>query len=200
MGAAARRRACEIFHPEVVMSQIEALFLDLQELRQNAPAASSSSSPQLDLVRTFFSYATSAEAGSTSHQPAEKLPSLPLPVRAFRGPLWDLLEESLPRIFTKSWAEFSAIRAISRLERTLLIRTSLPLTSKLRHWVITSRWQRWLFPACCAVPYLVILLWLLSRGLVWVAQVLLAPLVMGGVLAGMTLWLAKQEFRNSLRR
>ena len=50
------------------------------------------------------------------------------------------------------------------------------------------------------MPYLVILLWLLSRGLVWVAQVLLAPLVMGGVLAGMTLWLAKQEFRNSLRR
>ena len=27
-----------------------------------------------------------------------------------------------------------------------------------------------------------------------------APLVMGGVLAGMTFWLARQEFRNSLRR
>ena len=47
--------------------------------------------------------------------------------------------------------------------------------------MITSRWQRWLFPACCAVPYLGILFWLLSRGLIWVAQVLLAPLVMGGV-------------------
>ena len=81
-----------------------------------------------------------------------------------------------------------------------MIRTSLPIATKLRHWVITSRWQRWLFPACCAVPYLAILLWLLSRGLIWVAQVLLAPLVMGGVLAGMTFWLAKQEFRSSLRR
>ena len=46
--------------------------------------------------------------------------------------------------------------------------------------MITSRWQRWLFPACCAVPYLAILIWLLSSGLVWIAQVLLAPLVMGG--------------------
>ena len=81
-----------------------------------------------------------------------------------------------------------------------MIRTSLPLRSKLRHWLITSRWQRWLFPACCAVPYLAILFWLLSRGLFWVAQVLLAPLVMGGVLAGMTLWLAHQEFRNHLRK
>lgn len=81
-----------------------------------------------------------------------------------------------------------------------VVRTSLPLRAKLRHWVITSRWQRWLFPACCAVPYLAILFWLVSRGLIWVAQVLLAPLVMGGVLAGMTVWLAHQEFRNHLRR
>ena len=81
-----------------------------------------------------------------------------------------------------------------------MIRTSLPLIAKFRHLVITSRWQRWLFPACCALPYLGILFWLLSRGLIWVAQVLLAPLLMGGVLAGMTLWLARQEFRNSLRR
>tara|TARA_B100000674_G_scaffold411748_1_gene359907 strand:- start:32 stop:277 length:246 start_codon:yes stop_codon:yes gene_type:complete len=81
-----------------------------------------------------------------------------------------------------------------------LIRTSLPFKAKLRHWLITSRWQRWLFPACCAVPYVGILLWLLSLGLIWIAQVLLAPIVMGGVLAGMTFWLARQEFRNSLRR
>ena len=66
--------------------------------------------------------------------------------------------------------------------------------------MIKSRWQRWLFPACCTVPYVVILSWLLTRGLLWVAQVLLAPLVMGSVLAGMTLWLAKQEFRNTLHR
>ena len=61
-----------------------------------------------------------------------------------------------------------------------MIRSSYCLATKLRHWVITSRWQRWLFPFCCAVPYLAILIWLLSRGLIWVAQILLAPLVMGG--------------------
>ena len=52
MGAAARQRACETFHPDVVMSQIEALFLDLQDRRQQAAAAPASPSPQLDLVRT----------------------------------------------------------------------------------------------------------------------------------------------------
>ena len=81
-----------------------------------------------------------------------------------------------------------------------MIRTSLPLNAKLRHLIITSRWQRWLFPLVCAVPYVAILVWLLNGGLFWVAQVLVAPLVMGGILAGMTLWLARQEFRNSLRR
>ena len=43
-----------------------------------------------------------------------------------------------------------------------------------------------------------ILGWLLMRGLFWVAQVLLAPLLMGAVLAGLTLWLAPQEFRTRL--
>ena len=36
------------------------------------------------------------------------------------------------------------------------------------------------------------------RGLYWVAQVLLAPLVMGAILAGLTVWLARQEFRTHL--
>ena len=48
------------------------------------------------------------------------------------------------------------------------------------------------------MPYLGIIVWLLSRGLVWVAQVLLAPLLMGLVLAGLTIWLARQEFRTHL--
>ena len=38
MGAAARQRACDTFHPDVVMSQIEALFLDLQGRRKQAAA------------------------------------------------------------------------------------------------------------------------------------------------------------------
>lgn len=71
---------------------------------------------------------------------------------------------------------------------------------QVRHWLIMSRWQRWLFPAICILPYLAILTWLLSRGLLWVAQVLLAPLLMGAVLAGMTWWLARAEFRSARRR
>ena len=73
-----------------------------------------------------------------------------------------------------------------------------PVFVRLRHLFIISRWQRWLFPVACCVPYLLIVIWLLMRGLVWIAQVLLAPLVMGAVLAGLTLWLARQEFRTRL--
>jgi hypothetical protein len=72
----------------------------------------------------------------------------------------------------------------------------LPLAPRLRHALITSRWQQWLFPALCSLPYLICLLWLLSRGLIWVAQVMLAPLLMAGALALLTLWLAQQEFRG----
>lgn len=78
--------------------------------------------------------------------------------------------------------------------------TKLSLWIRLRHLLITSRWQRWLFPTLCIVPYLAILIWLLSRGLIWVSQVLLAPLLMGAVLALLTLWLARAEFRTRLRK
>lgn len=78
--------------------------------------------------------------------------------------------------------------------------SSLPLKVRLRHLLITSRWQRWLFPSICLLPYLGVLIWLLSRGLIWVAQVLLAPLVMGAVLGLLTLWLARQEFRSRLSK
>ena len=78
--------------------------------------------------------------------------------------------------------------------------TQLPFWTRLRHLLITSRWQRWLFPTLCIIPYLTILIWLLSRGLLWVSQVLLAPLLMGAVLALLTLWLAKAEFRTQLRK
>lgn len=78
--------------------------------------------------------------------------------------------------------------------------TQLSLWIRLRHLLITSRWQRWLFPALCILPYLAILIWLLSRGLIWVSQVLLAPLLMGAVLALLTLWLARAEFRTRLRK
>ena len=78
--------------------------------------------------------------------------------------------------------------------------TQLSIWTRLRHVLITSRWQRWLFPTLCIIPYLAILVWLLSRGLIWVSQVLLAPLLMGAVLAALTLWLAKVEFMTDLRK
>ena len=106
MGAAARQRARETFHPNVVMSQIEALFLDLQERRELAAATPASPSPQLDLVRTFACYATRGDAESVSQKHIEKLVPLPPPIRAFRGHLWDLLRESLPEErHEELWAE-----------------------------------------------------------------------------------------------
>ena len=67
---------------------------------------------------------------------------------------------------------------------------------QLRHALIRSRWRRWLLPFLCSLPYLASLLWLLLSGQAWIAQVLLAPLVMAGVLAGVSFWLARQEFKR----
>lgn len=78
--------------------------------------------------------------------------------------------------------------------------TQLSYWTRLRHLLIMSRWKRWLFPTLCIMPYLAILVWLLISGLFWVSQVLLAPLLMGAVLALMTLWLARAEFRTRLRK
>jgi len=69
----------------------------------------------------------------------------------------------------------------------------------LRHWLIKSRWRRWLLPLLCALPYLLSLIWLLMQGQGWVVQVMLAPIFMGAALAGLTLWLAQQEFRKTWR-
>jgi len=70
---------------------------------------------------------------------------------------------------------------------------------RLRHWLILSRWQRWLFPVLCALPYLASLLWLVANGELWIAMVMLAPLAMGAALAGLTAWLARMEFRRHWR-
>ena len=106
MGAAARQRARETFHPDVVMSQIEELFLNLQERRQQGAAAPVSPSPQLDLVSTFASYASARDTGSMPIRDVEQIDSLPLPVRALRAPLWDLLRECLPEErHEELWAE-----------------------------------------------------------------------------------------------
>jgi len=77
---------------------------------------------------------------------------------------------------------------------------TFPLAVRVRHLVITSRWQRWLFPALCCLPYVACLVWLLTKGLVWIAQVMLAPLLMAAILAGLTFWLAQLEFRMSWKK
>ena len=67
---------------------------------------------------------------------------------------------------------------------------------QLRHALIRSRWRRWLLPLLCSLPYLLSLIWLLLIGEAWIAQVLLAPLVMAATLALLSLWLARQEFKR----
>lgn len=72
----------------------------------------------------------------------------------------------------------------------------LSFIHRLRHGLIRSRWKRWLLPAICAFPYVASILWLLLLGEVWIAQVLLTPLLMALLLGTLTLWLARQEFRS----
>ena len=64
--------------------------------------------------------------------------------------------------------------------------TQLPFWTRLQMRADYKPLAAWLFPMLCVVPYLAILFWLLSRGLIWISQVLLAPLLMG-VLALLTL-------------
>ena len=59
--------------------------------------------------------------------------------------------------------------------------------------------KRWLLPFLCAVPYLASLLWLLSMGLAWLVQIMLAPLLMA-LIVGISTWtLARQEFGRSTK-
>jgi hypothetical protein len=67
---------------------------------------------------------------------------------------------------------------------------------RLRHLWIRSRWRRWLVPLLCSLPYLGALLWLLLRQQAWIAQIMLAPLLMTGLLALLSLGLARIEFRR----
>ena len=69
-----------------------------------------------------------------------------------------------------------------------------------RHWLIRSRWRRWLLPLLCLLPYCVSILWLLNRGQPWIAQLMLAPLLMAAVLAALTLELARREFAGRRHR
>ena len=49
----------------------------------------------------------------------------------------------------------------------------------------------------CSIPYLVSLLWLVCLQQGWIAQVMLAPLLMMALLALLTWTLARLEFRQN---
>jgi cobalamin synthase len=66
--------------------------------------------------------------------------------------------------------------------------------------LIRSRWRQWLLPGLCLLPYVGSILWLLQGGQIWIAQLMLAPLVMAAVLAIVTLELARREFGGRWRR
>jgi hypothetical protein len=68
-----------------------------------------------------------------------------------------------------------------------------PVLVRLRHALIRSQWRRWFLPALCSLPYLLSMLWLLLRGQFWIAQVLLAPLLMAAAIGLLTLGLARAE-------
>lgn len=70
----------------------------------------------------------------------------------------------------------------------------LTILQQLNRLFILSRWRRWLFPFLLTIPYVSSIIWLVSMNYVWVAQVLCAPLIMGVILAGVTIWLAREEF------
>ena len=72
-------------------------------------------------------------------------------------------------------------------------------SEQLRHTWIRLRLSRWLAPGLCAVPYVASILWLLARGQVWIAGVLLSPALVLALLIGLTLLLARLEFRGSWR-
>ena len=70
----------------------------------------------------------------------------------------------------------------------------IPTRSRFRRFVVRSKWQKWLFPLICILPYLLIIFWLISLNLFWIAQIMLAPLIMGIAIAILTFRLALAEY------
>lgn len=72
----------------------------------------------------------------------------------------------------------------------------LTLFHKLHHFIIRSRWKKWIIPVCCSFPYIGSLAWLIVRDQVWIAQIMLSPLLMFLAVASLGLILARLEFRR----
>ena len=97
MGAAAARRARDLFAPEVVMTAHEELFAELAKRRRHAPADAHCArpvSPQLDPVQVFAGFAS--HASTTIQATSASTKTLPDPVRQQRAPIWRILQQSLP--------------------------------------------------------------------------------------------------------
>lgn len=69
---------------------------------------------------------------------------------------------------------------------------------KLRYLFIQSRFKQWVVPLICSLPYSLSLLWLVHNGQLWIAQIMLAPILMTFLLAALSFTLAKLEFRKDL--
>ena len=68
------------------------------------------------------------------------------------------------------------------------------------HQLIRLQWRRWLVPTLLMLPYGACLIWLQHQGLIWLVQIMLAPLVMGLVVGLITWMLARLEYRASIWR
>lgn len=66
------------------------------------------------------------------------------------------------------------------------------------HQFIRLQWRRWLVPALLMLPYVFSLIWLQHQGLIWLVQIMLAPLVMGVVIGLITWLLSWFEYRASI--
>ena len=73
---------------------------------------------------------------------------------------------------------------------------NFPAANRLLNLIIRTRWKRWIFPFLCSIPYFASIIWLISKQQLWIAQILLAPILMTLMLVGITFLLAKLEFRN----
>ena len=150
MGAAAARRARDLFAPEVVMAAHEALFAELEQCRRQAPADAHCRQTSKSSARSRACVCSLC----ISSLPSKNKPLLiQLPDFALVGSAAALSP------MANSGAIAAGYRAQSTGERPCLqtsvavVRlsgghpmTKLSFWTRLRHLLIASRWQRWLFP------------------------------------------------------
>ena len=131
MGAAARQRAYETFHPNVVMSQIEALFLDLQnEGKRLCGRTCFSQSP----ARSGAHVCLLCQHGKTSPMSQEGFEKLPSPYT--RSCLQEPVVGSAAGVTARGAPQRVVVGAFAKApipcggEQKPLIRNSLPLVAK----------------------------------------------------------------------